>query len=91
MAAPGLSTVDIGRLVAALLWRLKHGAAYGMLEGRAVLDRRDRNALTGAEFLMPALANPRADLRHVIRKPIMALVLSGSGAAVGSSSRNTSG
>ena len=28
-------------------------------EGRAILDRRDRNALTGAEFPVPALANPR--------------------------------
>ena len=57
--APGALTVDIGRLVAGPLWRLAHGPAYGLQEGRAILDRRDRNALTGAEFAVPALANPR--------------------------------
>ena len=32
---------------------------YGVTEGRLMLDRRDRNPLTGAEFPVPALANPR--------------------------------
>jgi hypothetical protein len=59
VAAPGMDTVDIGRLVAGPLWRVAHGPAYGLQEGREVLDRRDRNALTGAEFPVPALANPR--------------------------------
>jgi hypothetical protein len=59
VAAPGIGSIDIGRLVAGPLWRLAHGPAYGLQEGRAVLDRRDRNALTGAEFPVPALANPR--------------------------------
>jgi hypothetical protein len=59
VAVAGLSSIDIGRLVAGSLWRLAHGPAYGLQEGRAVLDRRDRNSLTGAEFPVPALANPR--------------------------------
>ena len=59
VAAPGIGSVDIGRLVAGPLWRLAHGPAYGLQEGRAILDRRDRNPLTGAEFPVPALANPR--------------------------------
>ena len=33
--------------------------AYGVREGRLILDQRDRNPLTGAEFVVPALANPR--------------------------------
>ena len=59
IAAPGAATVDIGRLVAGPLWRVAHSYAYGMQEGRAILDRRDRNALTGTEFPVPALTNPR--------------------------------
>lgn len=51
--------VDIGRCVAGPLWTLARGAAYGIAEGRLILDRRDRNPLTGAEFPVPALANPR--------------------------------
>lgn len=51
--------VDIGRLVAGPLWRLTRSHAYGIEEGRLVLDRRDRNALTGAEFPVPSLMNPR--------------------------------
>ena len=59
VAAPGMDTVDIGRLVAGPLSRVAHGPAYGLQEGRETLDRRDRNPLTGAEFPVPALANPR--------------------------------
>ena len=33
--------------------------AYGVTEGRLMLDRRVRNLLTGAEFQVPALAKPR--------------------------------
>lgn len=33
--------------------------AYGVREGRLILDQRDRNPLTGAEFVVPALANSR--------------------------------
>ena len=33
--------------------------AYGVTEGRLMLDRRDRNPLTGAEFPVPAVSNPR--------------------------------
>ena len=39
VAAAGVSTVDIGRLVAGPLWRVAHGPAYGLQEGREVLDR----------------------------------------------------
>ena len=59
VAASGVSIVDIGRLVAGPLWRVAHGPAYGLQEGRTILDRRDRNPLTGAEFPVPALASPR--------------------------------
>jgi hypothetical protein len=51
--------VDIGRMVAGPLWKLTRSHAYGIAEGRAMLDRRDRNALTGAEFPVPAVGNPR--------------------------------
>jgi hypothetical protein len=33
--------------------------AYGVREGRVVLDQRDRNPFNGAEFLVPTLASPR--------------------------------
>jgi hypothetical protein len=33
--------------------------AYGVREGRLILEQRDRNPLTGAEFVVPALANSR--------------------------------
>ena len=59
IAAPGATLIDIGRLVAGPLWRLSRAGAYGVQEGREILDRRDRNPLTGAEFPVPALANPR--------------------------------
>jgi hypothetical protein len=59
VAAPSASFVDIGRLVAGPLWRVSRAVAYGVQEGRETLDRRDRNPLTGAEFPVPALANPR--------------------------------
>jgi hypothetical protein len=32
------------------LWRLQRGTAYGIREGRVMLDRRDRNPHTAAEF-----------------------------------------
>jgi hypothetical protein len=51
--------MDIGLLVAGQLWRLLRGTAYGIREGRAMLDRRDRNPYTGAEFPVPAIVNPR--------------------------------
>lgn len=54
------TTIDIGRLVAGPLWRLSHSWAYGLGEGRTILDRRDRNSFTGAEFPVPAVFNPRA-------------------------------
>lgn len=51
--------MDIGLLVAGQLWRLQRGTAYGIREGRVMLDRRDRNPFTGAEFPVPAIINPR--------------------------------
>jgi len=51
--------MDIGLLVAGQLWRLLRGTAYGIREGRVMLDRRDRNPFTGAEFPVPAIINPR--------------------------------
>ena len=50
---------DIGLCIAGALWRVQRGMAYGMREGRVILDRRDRNPFTGAEFPVPAIANPR--------------------------------
>ena len=47
-----------GLLLAGQLWRLQRGTAYGILEGRVMLDRRDRNPHTGAEFPVPAIVNP---------------------------------
>lgn len=52
--------IDIGRIVAGPLWRMRYAHAYGIEEGRVMLDRRDRNALTGAEFAVPSLRNPRS-------------------------------
>jgi hypothetical protein len=60
IADPSASQIDIGRLVAGPVWRLSRAFAYGVQEGRLILDRRDRNPFTGAEFPVPALANPRA-------------------------------
>ena len=51
--------MDIGLLVAGQLWRLQRGTDYGIREGRVMLDRRDRNLYTGAEFPVPAILNPR--------------------------------
>ena len=51
--------MDIGLLVAGRLWRLQRGTAYDIRESRFMLDRRDRNAYTGAEFPVPAIVNPR--------------------------------
>jgi hypothetical protein len=51
--------MDIGLLVAGQLWRLQRGTGYGIREGRVMLDRRDRNPFTGAEFPVPAIVNPR--------------------------------
>jgi hypothetical protein len=57
--APSASAIDLGRLIAGPLWRVSRATAYGISEGRMMLDRRDRNPLTGAEFPVPALVNPR--------------------------------
>jgi len=51
--------MDIGLLVAGQVWRLQRGTAYGIREGRVMLDRRDRNPYTGAEFPVPAIVDPR--------------------------------
>ncbi|MCZ8148367.1 MAG: hypothetical protein O9325_11040 [Roseomonas sp.] len=59
VADASLAMIDIGLLIAGPLWRLTRGMAYGVREGRVILDQRDRNPLTGAEFVVPALANPR--------------------------------
>jgi len=59
IASIGSGVLDIGRIVAGPLWRLRYAPAYGMEEGRQMLDRRDRNELTGAEFPVKAVMNPR--------------------------------
>jgi len=51
--------LDVGRIVAGPLWRLAYAPAFGITEGRAIFDTRDRNRHTGAEFPVPALVNPR--------------------------------
>jgi hypothetical protein len=51
--------MDIGLLGARQLCRLLRGTGYGIREGRVMLDRRDRNPYTGAEFPVPAIVNPR--------------------------------
>lgn len=51
--------VDIGLVVAGALWRLTRAQSYGFTDGRLVLDTRERNDLTGAEFPAAALVNPR--------------------------------
>lgn len=56
---PLAAFTDIGVLAAGQLWRVMRGTAYGIREGRVMLDRRDRNPFTGAEFPVPAIANPR--------------------------------
>jgi hypothetical protein len=52
--------LDIGRIIAGPLWNLPYAHSYGITEGRLILDRRDRNPFTGAEFPVPAAFNPRA-------------------------------
>ncbi|WP_372918762.1 hypothetical protein [Sandarakinorhabdus sp.] len=59
LAAASATAIDVGRLVAGPLWRVSRALSYGVQEGREILDQRDRNPLTGAEFPRPALANPR--------------------------------
>jgi hypothetical protein len=59
VASPGAAVIDLGRLVAGPLFRPSRAFAYGAGEGREILDVRDRNAITGAEFPRPALVNPR--------------------------------
>lgn len=59
VADPAASVLDIGRIVIGPLWRLTYAQALGYAEGRQILDRRDRNPHTGAEFPVPAVANPR--------------------------------
>ncbi|MCX7380439.1 MAG: hypothetical protein NT133_03260 [Alphaproteobacteria bacterium] len=87
-AAPSASAIDLGRLVAGPVWRVSRAMAYGVTEGRLMLDRRDRNPLTGAEFPVPALANPRitrftlplltnADIRAQHRTMVAALGAAG--------------
>ena len=56
---PTAAFTDIGLLAAGALWRMQRGTAYGIREGRVMLDRRDRNPFTGAEFPVPSVANPR--------------------------------
>lgn len=56
---PSASYLDIGRLVAGPLWRFTRQPAYGMEEGRLILDRRSRNEVTAAQFPARALFNPR--------------------------------
>ena len=56
---PAAAYTDIGVLVAGALWRTERSIAYGIEEGRLMLDRRDRNSFTGAEFPVPAIFNPR--------------------------------
>lgn len=53
------SLVDLGCLAAGLLWRPSYQPSYGMGEGRLILDRRDRNPFTAAEFPVRAVVNPR--------------------------------
>jgi hypothetical protein len=38
---------------------MQRGAAYGICEGRMMLDGRDRKPYTGAEFPVPPIVNPR--------------------------------
>ena len=59
IGAHAAQEIDIGRIVAGPLWALQNAHAYGIEEGRVALARRDRNALTGAEFPVPSLIDPR--------------------------------
>jgi hypothetical protein len=51
--------IDVGHLAVGALWRLSRAQSYGFREGRLMLDQRERNAFTGAEFPVAALFNPR--------------------------------
>jgi hypothetical protein len=53
------SLIDVGVLAVGHLWNTERSIAYGIAEGRLMLDRRDRNTFTGAEFPVPAVINPR--------------------------------
>jgi len=59
ISSAGAAYLDIGRIVAGPLWRTLRQVSYGAAEGRLILDRRDRNPHTGAEFAVPAVVNPR--------------------------------
>ena len=50
--------MEIRLLVAVQLWRPQRGTAYGIRDGGVMLDRRDQNPYTGAEFPVPAIVNP---------------------------------
>ena len=50
--------MDIGLLGARQLCRRLRGTAYGIREGRVMLDRCDRNPSTGAEFPDRSIVNP---------------------------------
>lgn len=54
-----LGYVDVGLVVAGALWRVSRSIATGYREGRVILDRRDRNAVTAAQFTAPAVGSPR--------------------------------
>jgi hypothetical protein len=53
------SQIDVGLAPAGALWRLARSHDYGIVEGRVIMDTRDRNPLTGAEFPAAAVSNPR--------------------------------
>jgi hypothetical protein len=59
LADGSLTTVDIGVVALGALWRLTRAQAYGLTEGRVNGDRRDVNAITQAQFPVPAVFNPR--------------------------------
>lgn len=59
LSDPGAPMIDVGRIVAGRLWRPTQRHAVGGREGRIALDRRDQNPITGAQFVVPAIANPR--------------------------------
>lgn len=51
--------LDVGVLAAMATLRLIHGTGFGAVEGRLALGQRDRNPVTGAEFGVPGVFNPR--------------------------------
>lgn len=58
LGAP-VSGCDIGNILVGSMWRSAFAPAYGLREGRIILDQRDQNPYTGAQFPVPAVANPR--------------------------------